>query len=85
MATGLDTLTKQLNAYKPASVESMSGLQEKLSQEVAKKIAVSEQRIGELSRSMEIQKKSVEDTNKLIKDLMVGLENRSDNLEIIQK
>ena len=34
---------------------------------------------------MEQQKKSVEDTNELLKDLMMGLENMSDNLKIIQK
>ena len=34
---------------------------------------------------MEIQKKSVEDTNQLLKDLIVGLENMSDNLQMIQK
>ena len=57
LAAGLDILTKQLNAYKPATAEFVSGWHEKLSQEVAQKIAVSERKIGELSQSMENQKK----------------------------
>ena len=41
--------------------------------EVAQKVAVSEKKIGELSQSVENQKTSVEDTNELLKDLMMGL------------
>ena len=73
MATGLEQLTKQLNSFKPASEETMGSLLENLSKEVALKISVSEQKIGELSQFVESQKKSVEDTNELLRDLMTGL------------
>ena len=52
---------------------------------MSKKIEVSEQKIRELSQSMEVQKKFVEDTNELIRDLMVGLVNMSENLKQMQK
>ena len=56
-----------------------------MSREVAKKVAMSEQKIGELSQSVENQKKFLEDTNELLKDLMIGIENVSDNIKLIQK
>ena len=74
LAAGLENLTKQLNSFKPASAETVGNLQENLSKEVTQKIAVSEQRIGELSQSVEHQKKSVEDTNEVLKDLVTGIE-----------
>ena len=85
MAVGLEELTKQLNSFKPANAETVGSLQENLSKVVAQKISVSEHKIRELSQSVENQKKSVEDTNELLRDLMMGLENMSDNLKLIQK
>ena len=85
MAASLEELTKQLNSFKTASAETVGSFQEHLSKEVAQKISVSEQKIGELSQSVENQKKSVEDTNELLRDLMMGLENMSDNTKFIQK
>ena len=85
MAAGLEELTKQLNTFKPASAKAVGSLQENLSKEVAQKVAMSEQRISGLSQSVENQKKSVEDTNELPKDLMMGIENMSDNMKLIQK
>ena len=85
MAAGLENLTKQLNSFKHASAEIVGNLQENLSKEITQKIAVSEKRIGELSQSVENQKKSVEDTNELLKDLIIGNENLGDNMKNIQK
>ena len=48
-------------------------------------MAASEQKIGEFSQSMENQKKSVDATNELLRDLIVGLENMIDNVKLIQK
>ena len=56
-----------------------------MSKEVAQKISVSEQRIELVSQSVEEQKKSVIDTNELLKDLMIGIENLGDNMKNIQK
>ena len=63
----------------------MGGLQEKLSKEVTQKISVSKWRIELLSQSVEEQKKSVADTNELLKNLMIGIENPGDNMKNIQK
>ena len=70
VGTGLEEVTKQLNSCKPASAKTVGSLQEILSKEVGQKISVSEQKIGELSQSVENKKKSIEDTNELLRDLM---------------
>ena len=46
---------------------------------------MSEQKIRELSQSAENQKKTVEDTNELLKDFMIGIENLGNNMKNIQK
>ena len=46
---------------------------------------MSEQKIRELSQSAENQKKTVEDTNELLKDFMIGIENLGDNIKNTQK
>ena len=63
----------------------MGSLQENLSEEVAQKFSVSEQKIRELSQSVESQNKSVEGTNELLRDLMMGLENMDDNMKLIRE
>ena len=71
----LEELTKQFNTYKPASAENVSDVQKNLSEQVAQKLSVQEQRMDLLSHSLEEQKKSVVDSTGLLRDLMIGTEN----------
>ena len=79
VAADLEELARQLNTFKPTSANVMGGFQEKFSKEVTQQMSVSEQRIELMSPSVEEQNKSVTDTNGLLKDLMIGIENLGDN------
>ena len=59
VAAGLEELTRQLNAYKPVSAENVGDVQKNLSEQVAQKLLVQEQRMDLLSHSLEELKKSV--------------------------
>ena len=48
-------------------------------------MSVSEQSIELLSQSVEELRKSVTNTNELLKDLMIGIEHLGDNMKNIQK
>ena len=85
VAAGLEELTKQLNTFKLASVEAVGSLQENLLKEVAHKLSGSEQKIEVLTQYVVEQKKIAKDTNELLKDLMMGIENMSDNMKNMQK
>ena len=85
VVAGLEELTKQLNAYKLANAENVGDVQKNLSEQVAQKLSVQEQRMDLLSHSLEEQKKSVIDSTELLKDLMIGIENLGDNMKNMQK
>ena len=85
VAVGLEELTRQLNAYKPASAENVGDVQKNLSEQVAQKLSVQQQRMDLLSHSLEEQKKSVTDSTELLKDLMIGIENLGYNMKNIQQ
>ena len=63
----------------------MGDVLKNLSEQVAQKLSVQEQRMDLLSHSLEEQKKSVTDSNELLKDLTIRMENLGDNMKNIQK
>ena len=85
IAVGLEELTSQLNAYKPASAENVGDVQKIFSEQVAQKLSVQEQIMDLMSHSLEEQKKAVTDSTGLLRDLMIGIENLGDNMKNIQK
>ena len=84
VAVGLEELTRQLNSFKPASANVVGNLKENLSKEETQKLSVSEQRVNQLTESVEEQKKSVADSAGLLRDLMIGIENLGENVTDIQ-
>ena len=81
---GLEELTRQLNAFKPASEENVGQMQKDLSEKVGQQLSIQEQRMDLLSNSLEKQKKSGSDSARLLKDLLIGIENLGDNMKNIQ-
>ena len=84
VVAGLEELTKQLNAYKPASAENVGDVQKNLSKQVAQKLSVQEQKMDLLSHSFE-EKKAVTASTGLLRDLMIGIENLGNNMKNIEK
>ena len=75
VTAGLEEMTRQLNSFKLASADVVGNLKENLSKEVTQKLSVSKQKVNQLTESLEEQKKSVDDSAGLLKDLMIGIEN----------
>ena len=85
LAAGLEELTRQLNSFKPTSVDVVGNLEKDLSTEVAQKLLASEQRMDLPSKLLEEQKKSVSDSADLLKGLLIGIESLGENMKHIQK
>ena len=78
-------MTRQLNSFKPTSADVVGDLKENLSKEVAQKLSDSEQKVNQLSDSLEEQKKSVNNNAGFLRDLMIGIENMEENMKNIQE
>ena len=63
----------------------MGAIQEKLSSQVAEKLSASDRKMEELSAVVEGQKKSIADNSELVKDLMISVENFTENVKSINK
>ena len=58
IAVGLEELTKQLNAFKPASAESVGDAQKQFSAQFNQRLSLQSNRMDVLSKSVEKQQKT---------------------------
>ena len=63
----------------------MGELQKNLTENGAQQLSVQEQRMDLLYNSLEEQKKFVSDSARLLKDLLIGIENLGDNMKTPRK
>ena len=66
IAASLEELTKQLNAFKPASAASMGDAQKQFSEQFNQRLSLQSNRIDVLSKSVEKQQKTTEDSAELL-------------------
>ena len=85
IAAGLEELTKQLNAFKPTSAESVGDAQKQFFEQFNQRLPLQTNRMDVLSEFVEKQQKTREDNAKVLQNLLIGVENLGDNLKHIQK
>ena len=85
IAAGLEEFTKQLNAFKPASVASVGDAQKQFSEQFNECLLLQSNRMDVLSASVEKQQKTAEDNAELSQNFLIGIENLGDNMKHIQK
>ena len=85
IALDLEELTRQLNAFKPASVESVDGAQKQYSEQLNARLTLQSDRMDKISESFEKQQKIASENAELLQNLIIGVENLGENLKSIHK
>ena len=81
----LQKLTAQLNQFKPASVQTMGEVQNKVSEDFQQRLLAQNERIDKLSESLNQSQKTVQDTAELVQTILVGMENLGENFKQLQE
>ena len=85
IAANLATLTDQLNRFKPASVEDVSGSQEKLSSAVEDRLNLQSSRIDSVSESTHEAHKTAQENAEMLHNLLVGMENLGESVKQLRE
>ena len=85
VATRLETLTEQLNSFKPASEEQVVGSQRDMSTAVEERLNLQSVRIDTLTDSMHKAQKTADDNAEILHNLLVGIENLSENVKQLKE
>ena len=81
VAKGLESLTQQLNLFKPASVDQVKGGQEDISAAVEARLNLQSSRIDAVDESVQRTEKTAVENSEILHNLLVGLENLSENVK----
>ena len=71
IATGLEKLTVQLNAFQLVSETALGGMQKQVTEEVNAKIELQGSRIDTLSKSIDNTQKTAVDNSKMMQNLLI--------------
>ena len=85
IAEGLKTLTEQLNLFKPASVVQVQGSQKEISAAVEARLNLQSSRIDAVDESVQRTEKTAVENAEILHNLLVGMENLSDNVKQLKK
>ena len=81
----MQTLTEQLNKFKPTSEHAVGVLQEKLSDQVQQRFDAQGDRIAELSETVLEGQKATQTNVDTLNSLLVGIENLGENFKKMQE
>ena len=81
----LQTLTEQLNKFKPTSEHALRVSHEKLSDQVQQRFDAQADRIDKLSETVLESQKATHTNAETLHSLLVGIENLGDNLKKMQE
>ena len=81
----MQTLTEQLNKFKPASEHAVGVLQEKLSDQVQQRFDAQGDRIDKLSETVLEGQKATQTNVDTLNSLLVGIENLGENFKKMQE
>ena len=82
---GLETLTEQLNSFKPASVVQVEGSQREMSTAVEERLNLQSLRIDAVDESVKRAEKTAADNSEILHNLLVGIENLSENVKQLKE
>ena len=85
IATDLEELTRQLNAFKPASVSGVEDAQKQYSEQLNARLTLQSERMDKISESVDKQQQTASENAELLQNLLVGIENLGDNLKSIHQ
>ena len=77
----LQKLIAQLNQFKPASVQTIGEVQNKVSEDFQQRLLAQNERVDKLSESVNQSQKTVQDTAELVQTILVGMENLGENFK----
>ena len=83
IATDLEELTRQLNAFKPTSVESVEDAQKQYSEQLNARLTLQSDRMDKISESVEKQQKTASENAELLQNFLIGVEHLGENLKSI--
>ena len=80
IASSIDTLTLQLNEFKPESGKELGAVRGEVSAEVSSRFVQTDENIIKLAEEMAKQSKGAEETSDTLQSLMISVENLGHNL-----
>ena len=74
-----------MNQFKPASVQTVGEVRNKVSEDFQQRLLAQNERIDKLSESVNQSQKTVQDTAELVLTILVGMENLGENFKQLQE
>ena len=78
-------MTRQLNAFKPASGESVEDIQKQYSEQLNARLTLQSERMDKITESVDRQQKTASENAELLQNLLIGVENLGENLKSIHQ
>ena len=85
ISTQLQTLTDQLNKFKPASENAVGVIQDKVTEQLQQRFDAQDERMDQLSAIVVESCKEAQNNAEVLQDLLVGIENLGENFKNMQE
>ena len=85
IATNLEELTRQLNAFKPTSVVNVEDAQKQYYEQLNAGLTLQSSRMDNIAESIEKQQNTASEKAELFQNLLIGVENFGENFKKIHK
>ena len=81
IAIGLERLTKQLNDFRPISETVVGDVQKQVSSSMDARLNLQSERIDNVNIAVEKAQKTAKDNSDMLENLLIGIENMSENVK----
>ena len=85
ISTQLQTLTNQLNKFRPVSENAVGVVQDKVTEQLQQKFDAQNERMGQLSATVVESRKEAQTNAEVLQNLLVGIENLGANFKHMQE